>query len=91
MDDEGPFEDIYLGDIAISVQTALKQAKLYFPDSDERTALIQEIVVLFVHSLLHLLGYDHMTPTQRIEMSAKEKEILTVLFPKAPVPGLTAR
>ena len=24
MDDEGPFEDIYLGDIAISVQTALK-------------------------------------------------------------------
>ncbi len=42
-----------LGDIVISIQTALKQAKLY------GHSLEREIGFLTVHSMLHLLGYDH--------------------------------
>lgn len=42
-----------LGDIVISIQTALKQAKLY------GHSLEREIGFLTVHSMLHLLGYNH--------------------------------
>lgn len=42
-----------LGDIVISMQMALKQAKLY------GHSLEREIGFLTVHSMLHLLGYDH--------------------------------
>ena len=46
-------ESYMLGDIVISIQTALKQAKLY------GHSLEREISFLTVHSMLHLLGYDH--------------------------------
>ncbi len=42
-----------LGDIVISVETAKLQAKEY------GHGLLEELSVLFVHGLLHLLGYDH--------------------------------
>ena len=42
-----------LGDIVISIETALKQADLY------GHSLEREIGFLTVHSMLHLLGYDH--------------------------------
>ena len=53
---EGKFSHIQpdvLGDIIISVPTALRQAK------DAGHELSREIDVLLVHGLLHLLGYDH--------------------------------
>ena len=45
---------LMLGDIVISVETALKQADLY------GHGLEREIAFLTVHSMLHLLGYDHV-------------------------------
>lgn len=42
-----------LGDIVISIQTALKQAKMY------GHSLEREIGFLTVHSMLHLMGYNH--------------------------------
>lgn len=42
-----------LGDIVISIQTALKQAKMY------GHSLEREIGFLTVHSMLHLMGYSH--------------------------------
>jgi rRNA maturation RNase YbeY len=44
-----------LGDIVISVETALRQAE------DRGHSLSSEIRILLVHGLLHLLGYDHET------------------------------
>ena len=40
------------------------------------TTFKQEASLMTVHSVLHLLGYDHMEPEEREEMEAFEKEIL---------------
>lgn len=54
-DDTEPDGTVYVGDIVISVPTALRQAKR------ERHGLIREIKLLALHGYLHLLGYDHET------------------------------
>lgn len=63
-------EEICLGDVVICHQVALQQAKEY-GHSYER-----EFVYLFVHSMLHLLGYDHMEPEEKAEMRAREEEVM---------------
>lgn len=62
-----------LGDIVICVERVREQAE-EFGHSEER-----EFVYLTVHSLLHLLGYDHMEEEEKIEMRALEKEIMKKL------------
>ncbi len=63
-----------LGDIVISHETAERQANEY-GHSIER-----EIAFLTVHSMLHLLGYDHETSEEdEKEMFARQEEILTVM------------
>lgn len=63
-----------LGDIVISVEKALEQAKEY-GHSFER-----EIAFLTVHSMLHLLGYDHVTSEEdEKEMFGKQDLILETL------------
>lgn len=63
-----------LGDIVISVETAYKQAEIY-GHSIER-----EIGFLTVHSMLHLLGYDHEEGAlQERLMREKEESILALL------------
>lgn len=78
--EEGEEEEIYggpeenlLGDIIISVETAVRQAEEY-GHSVER-----EMSFLALHGMLHLLGYDHMEEEERQEMRAQEKEILESL------------
>lgn len=39
----------------------------------------REIVYLFTHSMLHLLGYDHMEETDRKRMRAREEEVMRYL------------
>jgi probable rRNA maturation factor len=51
-DDDDGLEDPYLGDILICVESAERQRK---------KSLLQELQVLSLHGLLHLLGYDHHT------------------------------
>lgn len=63
----------YLGDIVISVETAKEQA-LEFGHSLER-----EVSYLTVHSVLHLLGYDHIEEKDRFMMRHSEKEIMKQL------------
>ena len=62
--------EICLGDIVISLERAHEQATEY-GHSPER-----EIGFLTVHSMLHLLGYDHMTPEDEEEMFGYQREIL---------------
>lgn len=72
--DEGDFlaapPDGFLGDIVISVPKADEQAKV-LGHSVER-----EILFLTVHGILHLLGYDHMTPEDEDVMLPIQREIV---------------
>jgi probable rRNA maturation factor len=64
---------IILGDIVISTQKIIEQA------ADFNHSLEREMSYLIVHSMLHLLGYDHMRPDENSDMRAKEKEIMKEL------------
>ena len=66
-------EEILLGDVVICREQAREQAKEY-GHSEER-----ELTYLFVHSVLHLLGYDHMEDEEKKEMRAREEEVMTQL------------
>ena len=68
--DFNPNDEMILGDIVISLETASRQAQEY-GHSFER-----EIGFLTVHSMLHLFGYDHMTPEDEEEMFGYQREIL---------------
>lgn len=63
-----------LGDIVISVETAVRQAEEY------GHTLQREIGFLTVHSMLHLLGYDHVDGgIEAVHMREKEERVLTEL------------
>lgn len=62
--------ELLLGDIVISTEHIKKQAKEY-GHSEKR-----EFAFLMVHSLLHLIGYDHMTKEEADEMEALQRTIL---------------
>ena len=62
--------EIMLGDIVISVDKVKEQAGSY-GHSEKR-----EYAFLIVHSMLHLFGYDHMTPEEAAVMEEKQKNIL---------------
>ena len=52
----------YLGDMVISIETAKKQAK------EKKTKLNDELLLLFMHGYLHLLGFDHVKPKEAKRM-----------------------
>ena len=62
--------EIVLGDIILCLQRAKEQAAEY------GHSLKREIAFLTAHSMLHLLGYDHMTPQEEKVMFQKQEEIL---------------
>lgn len=65
--------EVMLGDIIISVEKVKEQAEEY-GHSQKR-----EYAFLIVHSMLHLFGYDHMTPEDAAIMEPKQKEILEAM------------
>ena len=69
----GGMETEILGDIIISVEKVQEQAKAY-GHSEKR-----EFAFLIVHSMLHLFGYDHMTPEDAAIMEPKQREILEAM------------
>lgn len=63
-----------LGDIVISIEHAVKQAELY------GHSINREVAFLTVHSMLHLLGYDHEPGgMELVRMREKEETVLTQL------------
>ena len=63
-----------LGDIVISMVTAVEQANRF------GHSLQREIGYLTAHSMLHLLGYDHEdNGLQRLRMREKEEKVMTML------------
>ncbi|MEF9941391.1 MAG: rRNA maturation RNase YbeY [Lachnospiraceae bacterium] len=65
--------ELMLGDIVISKERVLAQAKEY------GHTIKREFAFLIAHSMLHLLGYDHMGESERVRMEQKQKEILNHL------------
>ena len=63
-----------LGDVVISYPQAERQA----PISDNNTK--EEIIYLIIHSILHLIGYDHYTKNEKEIMQKKEKEIFNFVM-----------
>jgi len=62
-----------LGDIVVSLDTTERQAHEYGHGFD------RELGFLLAHGILHLLGYDHMTPEEEAEMRAKQRELLAAV------------
>ena len=65
--------ELMLGDIVISIEKAKEQADLY------GHAFKREFAFLIAHSMLHLLGYDHMEEDERLVMEEKQRSILANL------------
>ena len=66
-------EAVPIGDIVINYEQAVTQAEAY-GHSMER-----ELAFLTIHSLLHLLGYDHMKPEEEADMRSRQRDVLASL------------
>lgn len=73
LEEDFPRENELLGDIVLCVKRAEEQAREY-GHSTER-----ELIYLSIHSLFHLLGYDHMEEEEKKTMRQKEKDSLKKL------------
>ncbi len=62
-----------LGDIILAIETCAREAE------EEDKTLLDHTTHLVVHGVLHLLGYDHMSPEEAEEMENLEIETLAVL------------
>lgn len=76
--DEEPTEGLprLLGDVVISLPTALRQAR-----SRQRT-LFPEVRFLLAHGVMHLLGFDHGTPSEKREMDAHVRQLVRDVSPR---------
>lgn len=66
-------DNLVLGDIVLSLEKCREQSE-EFEHSFQR-----ECAYLIVHSVLHLLGYDHMIEEDKVRMRKREEEILNKL------------
>ena len=73
VEDMPEFGELCLGDVVICRDKVEEQAK-DFGHSFER-----ELIYLFVHSLLHLLGYDHMEEDEKAQMRLKEEDVMKAI------------
>lgn len=66
-----------LGDVVICLDQAQRQAKR------RKVELLDEIVVLLVHGVLHLVGYEHVgvSSAESRRMFRKQEKLLTLLLP----------
>lgn len=66
-------DELLLGDIMISVDKVFAQAEEY------GHSVTREFCFLVAHSMLHLLGYDHMTTEEAVVMENKQRTALDEL------------
>ena len=62
-----------LGDVVISMEKATEQAEAF------GHSLQREVGYLTAHSVLHLLGYDHIEPLEKVRMREKEEQVMEAL------------
>ncbi len=77
-----PEETPSLGEIVLSYPLAVRQA------GEHNVRVEEEVALLIVHGVLHLLGHDHAEPREEAAMKALENQALEELFPeRAANPG----
>ena len=72
LDTESEAETL-LGDVVICFDQAERQAEEY------GTGITREVIYLFVHSVMHLFGYDHMEEDEKDVMRAHEEAVLSAI------------
>ncbi|MCR4611308.1 MAG: rRNA maturation RNase YbeY [Lachnospiraceae bacterium] len=76
-DDESYFNpdnnEVLLGDIVLCIPKVISQAKEY------NHSVLREYAFLIAHSMLHLIGYDHIDEGERVVMESKQDSILESL------------
>ncbi|MEI9475910.1 MAG: rRNA maturation RNase YbeY [Deltaproteobacteria bacterium] len=75
---EGEFPTLHphlLGDLVISVETAERQSNRFGLSAGEM------VILLMIHGILHLLGYDHLGSKKKArEMAEKQRELLRLVL-----------
>ena len=72
LSDGEPGCETLLGDVVICFDQAERQAEEY------GTGIKREVLYLFVHSIMHLFGYDHMDEDEKAVMRAHEEAVLDI-------------
>jgi len=72
---------LLLGDVVICPEVAAANAP------DHAGTLDDELALLIVHGILHVLGRDHATPDEAIAMRSRERELLEALHWDGPAPA----
>jgi len=67
--EQAAYRGALLGDVVISLNTALRQAEQLGQSPDE------ELARLLIHGVLHLLGYDHVEAEEARRMQAEEERL----------------
>lgn len=68
-----PGEMVHLGEVIVSYPQAAEQA------AERKRAVEDELALLVVHGVLHLLGYDHDRPAREREMRSLEQRVLSAV------------
>ena len=70
---EGDAPSTLIGDVVICFDQAVRQSEEY------GTGMTREMLYLFVHSVMHLFGYDHLEENEKAVMREKEEKVLSEL------------
>lgn len=73
--------DVLLGDVVICPAVAAEQA------ADHAGTLDDELALLVIHGILHVLGHDHAEPDETATMRAREVELLERFHRNGPPPS----
>ena len=65
--------ELIIGDIVISQDKVISQAEEY------EHSVKRELAFLIVHSMLHLIGYDHIEESDRTVMEDKQRQVMDIL------------
>ena len=68
-----PGEMVHLGEVIVSYPKAVEQA------AERLHPVEDELALLVVHGVLHLLGYDHDKPGREREMRSMERKVLSAV------------
>jgi probable rRNA maturation factor len=81
LDDEGmPGVPVLLGDVVVCPAVAAAQS------GDHAGTFDDELALLVVHGVLHVLGYDHAEPDEEARMRSREHELLVDHHWRGPAP-----
>ena len=75
-DEEPGIDQHLLGDVVLSIETAELQAK------EHDLSLEEELILLLIHGILHLMGFDHeRSDSEAVAMQKKSRMLFDKLYP----------